>query len=118
MIRYTPQELANIFQCYVSEDRDYNVFKLYTDCPVLRGDSYLEWEGDSFMELHKEYVEIPHGHEWYRCYAPESVKVKGQMMEQIKERTEQLKKEIECCYEQIFPKSLDTHYLLKEENDL
>lgn len=118
MIKLTPQELANIFQCFVAEERDGDVFNLYAERPEIRGDYYFEWEGDIFMEIDKKYVDIPSDHVWNRCYAPESVKVKEQMVKEIKKRTEQLKRDFESCYERIFPKSFEIHYLLKGEDDL
>lgn len=110
MVKRTPQEIADIFQCFVAEDRDYNVFKLYKKEPKLNPpDCIYDWDGDSFAEIDSTDINVPPEHVLSNIYAPKSAEIREQIMNQIEEKTRELERAFESSYKEIFsiiPKTL------------
>ncbi len=110
MIKRTPQEIADFYQCYVTEDRDYNVFKLYKEEPRLNPpDCIYDWDGDSFSQIDSTDINVTPEHVWCNIYAPKSAEIREQIMNQIEEKTRELERAFESSYKEIFsiiPKTL------------
>ena len=68
MIRRTPQEIADFFQCYVAQDES-GEWYMYKDKPIRNEDSGI-WVGSIEEPLRITYmtVEIPSDHDWTILY--------------------------------------------------
>ena len=72
MIKRTPQEIADFFQCYVAQDED-GTWYMYKDKPMRNEDRGI-WVGSIDDPLRIPYmtVEIPGDHFWTILYEPQS----------------------------------------------
>ena len=72
MIKRTPQEIADFFQCYVAQDEDGDWY-MYKDKPMRNEDRGI-WVGSIDDPLRIPYmtVEIPDNHFWTMLYEPRS----------------------------------------------
>ena len=72
MIKRTPQEIADFFQCYVAQDKDGDWY-MYKDKPMRNEDRGI-WVGSIADPLRIPYmtVEIPDNHFWTILYEPQS----------------------------------------------
>lgn len=102
MIKYTPQEIANIFQCYVAADEDDYVFSLYENEPSIDYECDRWWGGNRFAEIEKDYLKIPQDYCWQRCYKPESVEIMDSIIEQEKEKIKKVRNLFISCYEKVY----------------
>ena len=71
MIKRTPQEIADFFQCYVAQDKD-GEWYMYKDKPMRNEDRGI-WVGSIADPLRIPYmtVEIPDNHFWTTLYEPQ-----------------------------------------------
>ena len=72
MIKRTPQEIADFFQCYVAQDES-GEWYMYKDKPMRNEDRGI-WVGSIDDPLRIPYmtVEIPDNHFWTILYEPQS----------------------------------------------
>lgn len=70
MIKRSPQEIADIFQCYVAMDRN-GEWNIYENRPAIKNGMSF-WVADSGFdaEINKVLLEVPADHDWTHLYEP------------------------------------------------
>ena len=71
MIKRTPQEIANFFQCYVAQDKDGDWY-IYEKAPVADLSEAI-WRdgGRSAVTPHEAFMDVPKNHDWTKLYEPQ-----------------------------------------------
>lgn len=71
MIKRTPQEIADFFQCYVAMDRN-GEWNIYENRPAIKNGMSF-WVADSGFdaEINKVLLEVPADHDWTHLYEPQ-----------------------------------------------
>lgn len=72
IIKRSPQEIADIFQCYVVQASKYegSSFRCSAEKPKLSPDGE-RWEMKSWIDIPDELIEIPENHIWTQLYEPQ-----------------------------------------------
>lgn len=73
MIRRTPQEIADFFQCYVSQNFSGDWF-VHMDKPVMHKGAWISHDGIGFPN---QLVESPDNHDWEILYEPQPYSVEA-----------------------------------------
>ena len=118
MIKRTPQEIADFFQCFVVENRDYKVFSLYEEEPdIAPSDSIRDWEGESISSIDPGCIDITPEHKWNKVYVPRNVEIVEQIEHKINKVLYEFQREIRSRYIEIFTRIFQKSLLKDEPND-